>query len=82
MSRKKDRIVSPRPNGTWANKRLGADRASSVHQTQREAEQAARQMLTRDSGGELMTQGRNGQIRSKDTISPAKDPCPPKDTEH
>lgn len=81
MSRKNDRFVSPHPDG-WANKRSGADRAASVHKTQREAENAARDMLKNSGGGELITQGRDGQIRSKDTIPPAKDPNPPRDTEH
>lgn len=31
---------------------------------------------------ELTTMGRDGQIRSKDTIKPGNDPNPPKDTEH
>jgi hypothetical protein len=42
---KNDRSVFKRPDGTWANKRNDADRAGSVHSTQREAEQAAREML-------------------------------------
>lgn len=81
MSRKNDRIVSTHPDG-WSNKRVGADKPASVHPTQREAERAARETLTRQGGGELITKGRDGQIRSKDTIPPAKDPNPPKDREH
>ncbi len=82
MSKGRDRTVSHRPNGTWANKRNDADRASSLHATQKQAEQAARNMLTNQGGGELMTKGLDGKIRSKDTIAPGKDPNPPKDTEH
>ncbi len=82
MSKKGDRTVSPRPDGTWANKRNDSDRASSVHDTQREAVQSAKEMLQNQGGGELTTQGRNGRIRSKDTIPPGNDPCPPKDKEH
>jgi Uncharacterized protein conserved in bacteria (DUF2188) len=82
MSKRNDRMVSPRPDGQWANKAVGADRAGSVHPTQRAAEQAAREMLQRSGGGELITQGRDGQIRSKDTIAPGNDPNPPKDREH
>ena len=81
MSRKNDRMVSPHPDG-WANKRVGADKPASVHTTQRDAERAARETLHRQGGGELITQGRDGQIRSKDTIPPAKDPNQPKDREH
>jgi hypothetical protein len=48
----------------------------------KEAEQAAREMLTNQGGGELTTKGVDGKIRSKDTIAPGKDPNPPKDKEH
>lgn len=82
MSKGQDRSVYRRPDGTWANKRNDADRASSVHRTQKEAEQAARDMLRNQGGGELTTMGLNGRIRSKDTISPGNDPNPPKDKEN
>lgn len=81
-NRKNDRTVSQRPNGEWANKRDGADRASSLHNTQKQAEDAARRQIRQEGGGELKTKGENGRIRSKDTIKPAKDPFPPRDTEH
>jgi len=74
--------VSRRPDGTWENKRNDADKASSLHKTQKEAEQAAKGMLKNQGGGELTTKGVDGKIRSKDTIAPGKDPNPPKDKEH
>ena len=77
-----DRTVSKRPDGTWANKRDGSDRAGSVHDTQKEAVDAARAMLKSSGGGELKVKGEDGKIRSKDTISPGNDPNPPKDKEH
>lgn len=82
MSKGRDRVVSRRPDGRWVNKRNDASKASSLHETQREAEQAAKEMLENQGGGELTTKGVDGKIRSKDTISPGNDPCPPKDTEH
>ncbi len=75
-------MVYRRTDGSWANKRNDADRASSVHRTQREAEKAAREMLKNQGGGELTTKGIHGQIRSKDTIAPGNDPNPPRDREH
>ena len=66
----------------WINKRNDADRASSKHNTQKEALDAANRMLKNQGGGELTTKGRDGKIRSKDTIPPGNDPNPPKDTEH
>ena len=40
------------------------------------------QMLKNQGGGELITKGLDGKIRSKDTIPPGNDPNPPKDKEH
>lgn len=82
MSKDKDRSVFQRPDGSWANKRNDAQKPSSTHKTQQEAVSAARQNLKNQGGGELTTMGRNGQIRSKDTIAPGNDPNPPKDKEH
>jgi hypothetical protein len=77
-----NRTVYRRTDGTWVNLKNGNERASSVHETQREAENTARMMLHNQGGGELTTSGRDGRFRSKDTISPGNDPCPPKDKEH
>jgi len=82
MSTKSDRTVYRREDGVLANKRNDADRASSLHRTQGEANSAARQMLQNQGGGELTLQGLNGQFRSKDTIPLGNDPCPPRDREH
>lgn len=76
------RTVSKRGDGTWANKKDGASKASSLHDTQKEAEKAAKEMLKHSGGGELKVKGVDGKIRSKDTIPPANDPNPPKDKEH
>jgi len=82
MSKPQDRMVYRRPDGTWVNQRNDADRASSLHDTQQDAVNAARDMLKNQGGGELIVNGINQKIRSKDTIPPGNDPCPPKDTEH
>ncbi len=82
MSKNQDRIVYHRADGNWVNKRNDSERASSVHGTQKAAENTAREMLRNQGGGELVTKGRDGKIRSKDTISPGNDPCPPRDREH
>lgn len=79
---KNDRTVSRRPDGTWANKKDGTSRAGSLHDTQRDAAAAAREMLINAGGGELKVKGVDGRIRSKDTIAPGNDPNPPKDSEH
>lgn len=75
---KNDRTVSKRADGSWANKRDGAERASSRHETQAAAAEAARALLRSTGGGELKIKGEDGRIRAKDTIPPAKDPFPPR----
>ena len=82
MAKNNDRMVYRNPDGEWVNKKNSSSRASSKHQTQKEAENAARQMLQNSGGGELTTKGRNGKIRSKDTIAPGNDPKSSVDTEH
>lgn len=82
MSKKQDRIVFRNEDNQWVNKLNAAGRASSIHDTQRDATVAAKAMLTKQGGGELTVKGRDGTIRSKDTITPGKDPFPPRDREH
>ena len=77
-----DRTVSRRPDGSWANKKDGATKAGSLHDTQADAIAAAREMLENTGGVELKVKGVDGKIRSKDTIPPGNDPNPPKDREH
>ena len=81
MSKGRDRTVFQRGD-QWVNKRHDADKASSKHDTQRDAAAAAREMLHNQGGGELTIKGLDGKIRSKDTISPGNDPFPPRDREH
>jgi hypothetical protein len=77
----RDRTVYKNADGLWVNKRNDASKASSLHSTQKEAEQAARDMLHNQGGGELTTKGLDEKIRSKDTIFPGNDSCPPQDNE-
>jgi hypothetical protein len=74
MAKKQDRTVYRNDNGKWVNKRNDASRASSLHPTQQEAIDTARRMLRNQGGGELTIMGMDGQVRSKDTISPGSDP--------
>lgn len=74
MSKGRDRTISQRPDGKWENKRNDSDRATSVHSTQREAQNAARENLKNQGGGELTTKGEDGKFRDKDTVAPGNDP--------
>jgi hypothetical protein len=77
MTKGRDRTVTQRKDKMWENKRHDAERASSLHPTQKEAIAAARENLANQGGGELIVKGEGGKIRSKDTIPPGKDPNPP-----
>lgn len=66
----------------WIAKRAGGSRSSTPPQpTQAAAEQAAKDLARRSGGAEVITTGRDGKIRSSDTIGKG-DPHPPHDREH
>lgn len=79
---KNTRHVVPNPVGGWDVKKPDADRASSHHQTQREAEGRAKEIVGNLGGGEVAIHRPNGQIRDKDTVAPGNDPMPPRDKKH
>lgn len=76
-----DRYVTKHDDG-WAVKAPGAKRASSVHDTQKEAEKAAKKTVGNLGGGEVRIQGRDGRWRDSDTVAPGNDPYPPRDKKH
>lgn len=78
MARKKDYHVVPGKSG-WSVKREGNQRASSVHDTQRNAIDAGRK-LAQDAKTELVIHRKDGTIRDSDSYG--NDPCPPRDTKH
>lgn len=83
MAKPNRRDVSRKPEGKgWNVTKPDAKQPVSQHRTQAAADQAAARDLRRTGGGERVTHGRDGRIRSKDTIPPGRDPNPPKDTEH
>jgi hypothetical protein len=71
---KRNQHVVPH-NGEWAVRGAGTSRVTSVHETQREAIDRARE-ISRNQGTELLIHGHNGQIRERD--SHGHDPFPPK----
>ncbi len=60
----------------WVVKHEDDNRSISIHETKREAEDAARK-LARNAKGELVIHNRDGRISSRDSYSP--DPLPPKE---
>lgn len=73
MSNKNQHVVPH--NGGWAVKGEGNSRASSIHDTQREAIGAAREAAIRQ-GSEMLIHGQNGRIRERNTYG--HDPFPPR----
>lgn len=67
------RIVGPKPRGKgWQS--VDPAGSTTFHRTQENAIERAGADLRKSGGGERIVQRRDGQIRAKDTIPPAKDP--------
>ena len=75
MAKAKNIHVVPRNDG-WIIRKEGASRATSVHETQRDAVEAGRE-IARNQSSELVIHGRDGRIRDRDSYGP--DPLPPRD---
>lgn len=73
--------VTPDPQKGWAIKKEGGGRRIFAP-TQRSAEKSAKQFASNSGGGEVVIHGRDGKIRDKDTMAPARDPFPPRDKRH
>jgi hypothetical protein len=78
----RSRIHVTKDEKGWKAQREGASRASVRGETQAVVDRRAREILRGTGGGEVLTHGRDGRIRSADTIPPARDPNPPRDKEH
>jgi hypothetical protein len=79
---KNDRHVVPSEGGGWDVVAQDAQRASSHHRTQAEAETRAKEIVGNLGGGEVRIHGRDGRIRDSDTVAPGNDPNPPRDRKH
>ena len=78
MARKHDVHVTKAPGGSqWRVSQGGT--TISKHNTQSNAVDVARREAKRDRV-DLVTHGRDGRIRSKDSFG--RDPLPPRDREH
>ncbi len=71
---KRNQHVVPR-DGAWAVQGAGAQRATAIHTSKREAVHQARQ-IAQNQGTELLVHGGDGKIQSRD--SHGRDPFPPK----
>lgn len=71
----KSQFVSPH-SGKWSVKGAGNSKATAVFNTQAQAYNRARS-IAQNQHSEVVVQGKNGQIRVKNSFG--NDPCPPKD---
>ena len=74
--------VTKNPDGTWNAKKERAERASSISDTQSEAEKEAKAFSANTGGGEVRIQGEDYKFRDSDTVPPGNDPNPPKDKKY
>lgn len=81
MRNRNTRHIVPAGPKKWVVTEPG-DGAISTHRSQKAAERAAKQDLRRSGGGEAVIHDQVGRIRDSDTVPPARDPNPPKDTRH
>ncbi len=82
MPKSTTRHVVPAGTNTWATKEPGKATSVSTHRTQEAAERAAKQGVKNAGGGQVIIHRPDGTIRDADTVSPAKDLNPPRDTKH
>lgn len=78
-SNKPNLWVTQHPDGGWQKKHEGSDRSSGKFDKKQEAVNSAVQQAKKE-GVEVIVQGKDGKIQSKDSYG--KDPNPPKDKEH
>lgn len=78
MSKKNRLHVVPREKG-WAVKREGAERASKLTSTKKEAEKYAKD-IAKEENGEVVIHGTDNKIQDSDSYG--NDPNPPKDNKH
>lgn len=75
-------VSKNKESGDWRIQREGADRVSDFAPTQKDAEARAKELAHNSGGGEVRIHGLDGKIRDSDTVAPARDPFPPRDTKH
>jgi len=67
--------VVQRDDGTWAVRGEGNERDTSRYATQQQAQERAKEIAI-NQGGDVITHGRDGKIRARDSYG--NDPFPPR----
>jgi len=66
------RHVVHHPDGGWAVVKPRAERVSSRHDTQAQAQTRSKEILSHDGGGESVTHRRDGSVRQSDAVQPVQ----------
>jgi len=74
-------VSKDKDSGKWNIQKEGGSKASGSADTQKEAEQMAKQFAANSGGGEVRIHGLDGKIRDSDTVAPGNE-SPAKDTKH
>lgn len=82
MAKSPGRHIIKSPKNGWDVKKPGSARPTGHAGTQADAEKIAKSQVAKEGGGEVVIHGKTGEIRDSDTVPPAHDPNPPKDTRH
>ncbi len=78
MSKNKNQHVVPK-DGKWGVKGAGNGKFTAIYDTQKDAQKHARDIAIKNKS-EVVTHGRDGKIRDKDSYG--NDPFPPRDKKH
>lgn len=79
MAKRDERHVVPNSNDGWDVVAPGSSRSSAHTDTQAEAINRAREIVTNLGGGEVVIHRPDGTIRDSDTVGGGNDPHPPTD---
>jgi len=76
-------VTNKKDQDGWNVKKEGAKKTSAIADTQKEAEQLAKQFSANNGGGEVrIHKPIGGPIRGSDTVAPGNDPSSIKDNKH
>jgi hypothetical protein len=74
----RDYIVEPSGRGGWDVTAEGGQRASSHHDTQHDALEAARRYAANAGGGQIRARDEHGHFQGSETVEAASRPSPPR----
>lgn len=74
-------VSKDKDTNKWNIQKEGGSKSSGSAETQKQAEQIAKQFAANSGGGEVRIHGLDGKIRDSDTVAPGNESSA-KDTKH